>query len=124
MPSRFGRDDKALYDLMTDVWETGAARVEERLLYRMLGTSRMRDSHWGALLETFEKVREDAADKAEDKAGWRLGYVTWGPDGHWTFLCLDPEGTSPDNSGFQPVNTLKTGETERKATKGRKRPAA
>lgn len=92
-----------LTDLLREVFETGAVRVEARILKRWYGISRFTNKIWDDLGARFREI-----DATCTPNGFRLGYWTWGEEGVITFVCLDPVGTEPAEVGFQPIENRKT----------------
>jgi len=104
--------EKDIMDLLLEVFETGFKRIELRHLYRWYGVARITNRVWDDLKARFAEIDADRGNK-----GWRLGYLNWDMGEFLVLICLDSEGTSPEDSSFQPIDGLKSERSVRVPTK-------
>lgn len=109
----------ALIDILGEVYDTGFCRVEYRKLYRWFETGRITVRVFREMLELWEEeiVGPDAAPEFKFQLGF-LNYDSPDAKAMITLVCLDPEGTPPDDSSFQPL--LDAEDMEKIASKRKK----
>jgi hypothetical protein len=85
-----------------EVFEDGFSRVKWSQLLRWSGTKRTTDFIWDELEERWNEIVE------EDNSGaWRLGSLVWEGGNILTLVCLDPDGTDPEDASYQPLSSRK-----------------
>lgn len=88
-----------LRDLLKDVYETGMARVEWRILKRWLNVIRVTNRVWEELQERWVEIIEQEGKTSENDKAWRLGHLDWDTDHckqYLTLICMDPKRHDQD----------------------------
>ena len=94
----------ALLDSLGEVYDTGFCRIEYRKLYRWFETERITIRVFREMVELWEE--EIIGPDAKPEWKYRLGFLSWDTlDAKATLslVCLDPEGTPPEDMSFQPL---------------------
>lgn len=109
----------ALLDALGEVFDTGFCRVEYRKLYRWFETERITIRVFREMVELWEE--EIVGPDATPEFKYRLGFLNWDSidaKATLTLVCLDPEGTPPEDAAFQPL--LDAADMEKMASKREK----